>query len=202
MTSEKTIERSIDTLQRVYAIIIALAVNEGIKRTFLKGGAGELELTKAHIPEFIAFIFTSVPFVHGMNRHLDNTLTLIRKKEKRKWFGVLIMDFSVFMFESCLIFLLAASVISGIFFFKLLMVLLLVDLVWTIVIWSVTKTVVWQWALVNGVTVVLGCLLIYFRWLEPPVINYVLMAIAILRTIGDYLLSWDFYFPEESQELE
>ncbi len=43
MTSEKTVERSIDSLQRIYAVIIALAFNEAIKRTFLKDGTGALE---------------------------------------------------------------------------------------------------------------------------------------------------------------
>jgi hypothetical protein len=35
MTSEKSVERSIDTLQRIYAVIAALAINEGLKRVFL-----------------------------------------------------------------------------------------------------------------------------------------------------------------------
>jgi len=39
MTSEKAIERSIDTLQRIYAVIAALAINEALKRTFLQGGS-------------------------------------------------------------------------------------------------------------------------------------------------------------------
>src|ERR1700745_107170 len=133
MTSEKTIERSIDTLQRIYAVVVALALNEALKRTFLQGGAGNVELDVTRMPEFIAFIVTAVPFVHGMNRHLDNTLTTIKKTNRRSLFIVLLIDFAVFLAESCILFLLATSVKSETYFFRLLILLLVLDLVWSFI---------------------------------------------------------------------
>ena len=50
MTSEKAVERSIDRLQRIYAVIVALAMNEAIKRLFLQSGAGALDIHYDHIP--------------------------------------------------------------------------------------------------------------------------------------------------------
>ena len=64
MTSEKSVERSIDTLQRIYAVIAALAINEGLKRVFL-GQDSKLAFHADHVPEFIAFVFTAVPFVRA-----------------------------------------------------------------------------------------------------------------------------------------
>jgi hypothetical protein len=198
VTSEKSIERSVDTLQRIYAVVAALAMNEALKRTFLQGGAGDVELDVTRMPEFIAFIVTAVPFVHGMNRHLDKTLATIKKTKRRSLFVVLLTDFLVFMAESCILFLLATSVKSETFFFQLLILLLLLDLVWSFITWPITRSVVWQWTAVNVIAIVLFAVCIY--WVPFP--NqmsklWVLMGIASVRTFFDYRLAWSFYFPAE-----
>jgi hypothetical protein len=72
MTPERAAERSVDTLQRIYAVVAGLAINEGFKRVFL-GKDGEMHLHHDSLPQLIAFVITAVPFVHGMNRHLDDT---------------------------------------------------------------------------------------------------------------------------------
>jgi hypothetical protein len=198
MTPEKSIERSVDTLQRIYAIIVALAVNEGIKRVFLKGGAADLEVHTDHIPHFITFLFTAVPFVHGMNRHLDKTLTIIAEDKKPKLFKVLVFDFAIFLIESCVLFLLAASVMSDIFFFRLWMTLLVIDLIWSFITWPITKTVVLGWASVNIIAVILSIITIYFSdWLDQAIKIWVLTSIAVLRTVFDYIFAWSFYFPQD-----
>ena len=110
----------------------------------------------------------------------------------------LLVDFMFFLLESCFLFLLAISVTSGIFFFQLLMGLLVVDVLWSLLIWLVIKTVVWQWLIVNMVTVILSLILIYgVTSIAINVKPLILMAGAILRTIFDYWLAWDYYFPED-----
>ncbi len=200
---DKTVERSIDTLQRVYAVIVALAINEAIKRTFLKSGSGDVEIHYKHLAEFIALIATAVPFLHGMNRHFDQTLALIRAQNKRWLFTILIIDFVVFLAEGCLIFLLAASVTAGLKFFQVLMVLLAVDMVWAVLTWRITKSVVIRWAVINGAMIGLSCLLIYCCGiLADEVKTWVLAVCAVLRTVLDYRLGWEFYFPPEVTEGE
>jgi hypothetical protein len=76
MKPERAVERSIDTLQRIYAVVAGLAINESLKRVFLEDGKGNFQFHSANLPEFLAFIVTIVPFVHGMNRHLDKTLSV------------------------------------------------------------------------------------------------------------------------------
>jgi hypothetical protein len=198
MTSEKAVERSIDSLQRIYSVIVALAIGEGMKRLFLKVGSGDLEIHYDHFPEFIAFIFTAVPFIHGMNRHLDHTLATSRQENKPGRLVFLLIDFMFFLLESCVLFLLATSVTSSIFFFQLLMGLLVVDALWSFLTWPITKTVVWQWLTINIVMVILSMVLIYWvTFIALDVKPLILMVIAILRTVFDYRLAWDYYFPEE-----
>jgi hypothetical protein len=198
---DKTVERSIDTLQRVYAVIVALAISEGIKRTFLAGGSSRVEIHYSHLAEFVALIAIAVPFLHGMNRHLDDMLALIRKQNRRGLFVLLIFDFVVFLGEGCLLFLLAASVTSGVKFFQLLMVLLVVDVFWAFVTWKITKSVVIRWAGINGAMVAVSLLLIYcFSAKCNEMKTWVLAACAVVRTVVDYWLAWSFYFPSEAPE--
>jgi hypothetical protein len=198
MTAEKTVERSVDTLQRVYAVIVALAINEGIKRTFLKDGSGKLDIQYQHLAEFVALIFTAVPFLHGMNRHLDQTLTLVRKEKKRWLFLVLVVDFAVFLGESCVLFLMAVSVTSSIDFFRMLMVLLAIDILWCLITWKITRSVVARWSPVNIGMVLASCILICgIGSINPEAKSWVLAGFAVIRTALDYSLAWQFYFPDE-----
>ncbi|HEU4883286.1 MAG TPA: hypothetical protein VFT45_13590 [Longimicrobium sp.] len=202
MTSKRSIERSIDTLQRIYAVIAALAFNEALKRTFLQGGAGDVELDVTRIPEFVAFIVIAVPFLHGMNRHLDNTLSTIVQKNRRGLFVILLIDFLVFMLEACILFLLATSVKGEFLFFRLLILLLLVDLVWSFITWPITKSVIWRWAVVNVIAVILMAVLIRWAPFSDAATLWVLMSVSVVRTVCDYWLAWGFYFPALEEEAE
>jgi hypothetical protein len=200
MSSDRAIERSIDTLQRIYAVIVALAMNESLKRIFLKSGAGDLDVHFAHLPELLAFFFTAVPFVHGMNRHLDQTLAVSREPGKRWYLGYLLIDFLVFLGESCLLFLLAVSVNDPLFF-KLLLGLLVLDVVWSLLTWPITKAVVAQWLIINLIAVVVGGLLIWrFPSIPEAPRQWILMSVAILRTIADYWFARKFYFPADEKK--
>jgi hypothetical protein len=195
MTSEKSVERSIDTLQRIYSVIAALAINEGLKRVFL-GQDGKFEFHSDHLPEFVAFVFTAVPFVHGMNRHLDQTLSTSRKQKRPRLLGFVFIDFFVFIIESALLFILGVSITSGADFYSWFAALLAVDIAWSLVTWPITKSVVIQWLLINVIAAIACLVLIYC---VPPVFwkEWVLAAIAVLRTIADYKFAWLFYFPQE-----
>src|SRR5947209_1279092 len=194
MTSEKTIERSVDSLQRIYAIIVGFAIGEGIRRLFLNSSGG-LEFHQQHLPEFLTFIFTAVPFVHGMNRHLDKTLTTIQEQNRRGLFIIIVFDFAVFLIESCVLALLAISVMSDVSFFWLWILLLTIDIVWTFITWPITREAVWQWAVVNIAAIIASIAVLNFvADLQVKVV--VLTAIAILRTVLDYMSAWEFYFPK------
>jgi hypothetical protein len=93
MTNQQAVQRSIDTLQRIYAVVAGLAINEALKRVFLQDGKGDFAFHTVNLPELVAFILTVVPFVHGMNRHLDKTLTASLEQNNPKLLAYLLIDF-------------------------------------------------------------------------------------------------------------
>jgi hypothetical protein len=73
--TEKVVERSVDNVQKIYAVIIALAISQAIQNLLKSPGSTTVDLSlkqvSAGLPAFIAFLATLVPFWQGMNRHLD-----------------------------------------------------------------------------------------------------------------------------------
>lgn len=197
MKAERSIERSIDSLQRIYAVIVALAINESMKRFFLKGGQ-DFVLPSTHWPEFIAFMFTSVPFLHGMNRHLDRTLSEVQITGRRWLLVYLLIDFGFFLAEGCLFFSLASTVNTGLPFFENLLYLLLIDVIWAIVTLPVSRTISRKWIAIN-LAVSAFIITVVFDLTPFALTNktQLLAAVAILRTIMDYWFGWNFYFPPE-----
>jgi len=129
---------------------------------------------------------------------MDKTLSTHKRTRKPALFVILLVDFVVFMAETCVLFLLATSVKTETVFFQLLTLLLLLDLVWSFMTWPITKSVVWQWAAVNVIAIVLFAACIY--WVPFPSLQlklWVLMGIALARTCFDYWSAWSFYFPGE-----
>lgn len=203
MNSEKAIERSIDSLQRICAVIIGVALAQAMTRSFMDLTANEITKDFKNLPEFIGFIFTVVPFAHGMNRHMDKVLTksLQEKyeKERRRKLFILLINYTVFLTESCTLVLMALSITSEpkVRFFQILMALLAVDVIWTVLTRDIGKDANKKWLLVNLITVVIYVVVIYFLYLSVAQKSWLLMSIAVLRTVLDYWVSPEFYFPSK-----
>ena len=92
---KKAIERSVDSVARIYAIVIGLALSESIKTLIVKDPGGNIDLTAQTLwsgaPAFLAFVFTVVPFWHGMNRHLDRCY--LQKPDEKVVHGALLLIF-------------------------------------------------------------------------------------------------------------
>jgi hypothetical protein len=197
MKAERSIERSIDSLQRIYAVVVGLAINEGIKRFFLANN-NQFEFPTANWPQFIAFMITIIPFLHGMNRHLDRTLAEARKTGKRSLLIILLIDFMFFIGESCFFVSLAATVTKSDEFFRLLLYLLVADVGWVCFTFPVSKSFSWRWLSINIITsCCIGFLLFGQHRIPPGWKPSILCGVAFLRSILDYLFVWDFYFPPD-----
>ena len=124
------IVRSVDSIANIYAVVIALAIAQAIQ-TLIKdpsGGAGlKFDALYAGAPAFVAFLFTLVPFWHGMNRHLDRCYL---EKTGVVAQGALLFDFTVFFLEAGLLFAAGWSLRAGLVTFYCLGVLLVTDMVW------------------------------------------------------------------------
>lgn len=194
---ERIKERSVDSLQQIYAVVIALAISQAIESLLkdpVRGTVLQLDQVKIGIPPLVAIAVTLVPFWHGMNRHLDRCYL---EKESNVRQGALLLDFIAFFIEAGLLFAAAWSLRSGIYTFIYLGALLAVDMLWGIISHQIhfpgKKSHVLRWSAINLVAIGVAILVIAYPFMSE---TYVLMALAILRSIVDYGRCWDFYFPK------
>jgi hypothetical protein len=194
--SERIKERSVDSLQQIYAVVIALAIAQAIQSLLKDPLSGSL-LAPSQIlvalPAFVAFLVTLVPFWHGMNRHLDRCYL---EKKSAVVQSALLLDFMTFFLEASLLFAAGWSLRSGIYSFAALGGLLLVDMLWGFISHQIHfpghKSHVRRWSAINLVAIVIAILIIYYPLQQKPI---VLMVVATVRSIVDYWFCWDFYFP-------
>ena len=189
-------ERSVDSLQQIYAVIIALAVSQAFENLLkdpVRGNVLGGDQIIIGLPPLVAFLFTLVPFWHGMNRHLDRCY-LEKKIAVRQ--GALLFDFGIFLVEAALLFAAAWSLRTGIYTFIYLGALLFIDIIWGFISHQVhfpgKKSHVRRWSLINAFAIALALLVV-----ACPIMfkTTALMAVAILRSVVDYWKCWDFYFP-------
>lgn len=194
---DEVIERSVDNVQSIHAVIIALAISEAIE-TLLKNSNGttsELSVTQVRIGlwAFIAFIVTVVPFWQGMNRHLDRCYL---EKKAGVVQGALLLDLGVFLMEAILLFAAGLSIKSGIDTFYCLAGLLIVDMGWAAGSHYIHsrgfRSHAVKWSTINVCAMCVAVFVIVFLSQHR---QFVLMAIAAGRTIADYGFCMDFYFP-------
>src|SRR5438067_3496175 len=198
LNADKATERSVDSIARIYAVVTALAISQTVQ-TLLKDPASAIVNSAtllAGTPAFIAFLFTLVPFWHGMNRHLDRCYL---EKNETVVRGALLFDFVVFFGEAGLLFAAGFTLRSGLTSFYFLGALLLVDMIWGAISHQIhfagKKSHVVKWSAINVAAGFLAFLVVEFPFNQKTV---VLMGVAILRSIADYALCWNFYFPDDS----
>jgi hypothetical protein len=192
----KVIERSVDSVQKIYAVVIALAISQAIQ-SLLKDSNSGANLTLGRLtsglPAFLAFLVTLVPFWHGMNRHLDRCYL---EKTNAVVQGALLLDFVVFFVEAVFLFAAGWSLISGIDTFYCLGLLLCIDMLWAFVSHQIhfpgKKSHARRWSTINLISIGIAILIIKFPFQSK---SFVLMVVAVARSIADYGLCWDFYFP-------
>lgn len=201
-SSEKRIARSVDSLQKIYSVVIALAIGQAIQTLLIDRAIGALAppgVILARTPAFLALLAILVPFYHGMNRHLD--VAYIERPEEQRAEAALLFDFIVFFFESCLLFAVAYSIGPGMAAFGFLGTLLAVDMLWALVShwihYSQDKPSVFSWSAINAAAIVLGLFVGFTQYYSPTVKSWLLLVIAIGRTALDYWFYWQFYFPRD-----
>lgn len=189
-----SMKRSVDSLQKIYAVIIGLALTETLKKVI--GLSGDAQISSHGIMSLISLLALVVPFYHGMNRHLD-ICYLEKPNDNPIVRGALLLDFFVFCIESCLLFVFIKHIDEPIGGFKILGWILIVDIIWGIIsnfIHYRTMKGVIKWAIINIITIILGILIIDTDCIKDT--TKILTILAVVRTVADYYICWDFYFPE------
>jgi hypothetical protein len=191
-TPPKDIEKSIDSLQRIHALISALALGEAVRRLIANPGAADASFNADALPQFISLVSTIVPFYHGMHRHLEDTYLFATDVRHPK--GVLLIDLVVFLVEASTFFALAALFKSPSFFWVLAS-LLTFDGLWgggTALINPSTK---FRWCLLNFCAAVAMLIVLSLDVFKPGMSVWLLTLIVSVRAIFDYSTHWAFYFP-------
>jgi hypothetical protein len=196
---------SVTALKAVYYVIIGLAITEALARTFIREGKfislSVFNLT--NLPTtflLLALVPTICRFVHGASMHLD--------MEQNKRYKLL-FDFFGFLVQGALFYLMALSLNDPWAFAWLFILMLAGDVSWIklllVVKYTQPNLVMKQW-LRSDITliVLLIVLLILAELLCPNVVNkevtcicesVILLILAVLATVWDYVHNRDFYFP-------
>jgi hypothetical protein len=201
-SSERRIARSVDSLQKIYSVVIALAIGQAIQTFLIDRPAGTLAaaaVVLGRTPAFLALLAILVPFYHGMNRHLD--VVYIERPQEQRAEAALLFDFVVFFFESCLLFAVAYSVGPGLAAFAFLGTLLAVDVLWALashwIHYTRDKQGIFSWAAINAAAIVLGLFVGLTEYYSTTAKGWLLLVVAIGRTVFDYWFYWQFYFPRD-----
>jgi len=195
-----SIQRSVDSLQKIYAVIIALAISQSITKTFsIEDGKIISEDFVRSLPTLVSFFAFVVPFYHGMNRHLDNCYV---QKVGKMIQGALLFDFFIFCVESSLLFAFTQTLPQELKGFVLIALMLIVDMFWGFIShWIHYKEYtpsIRRWSVINFITLVIGIVIYSINILDNKPL--ILMLLSLLRLMADYYFCWRFYFPIEVEE--
>jgi hypothetical protein len=201
MTTNEKIKRSVDSLEKIYTIVIALSVTKAIDNVITSGFAGASNYEKLinNWPALLAFIVTIAPFYHGMHRHLSRVY--IERDIDSKKQGFLLLDFLIFFLEACALLIFASSLTFGTKAFIPLIFLLIIDSLWAIIAHGIYydewENSPWKWSVINLSAVFVMSVIVYSNLFLPEYRPIALAAAAFIRTTADYWICWGFYFPSD-----
>jgi hypothetical protein len=195
------VERSVDRLQQLYAVVMALALTEAFKNIVtttniaLPNGSILEKALRTESWPFIAFLVTIVPFFHGANRHLDEVY--IFGKSVVKDFALLI-DFLFFFLHGAVFYWLALVIQHPRHFFRVYCFLLVLDILWAVGVFFYADTgwrKVRKWTVINLATVGIALIILNTPLLTADSQLHALGTVAVLRSVFDYVLQWSTYYP-------
>lgn len=201
--SDKPRELSISNLQRLYAIVVSLAIAESLRRLLSDyGDNGQLPEFASMVAVF-SLLITVIPYFHGANRYLEATYITGESKVKSQ---TLMLDFVALFVEGLIFFILAVVIEKTQVFFTILAALFVYSSVWISFRYLSTSRgnkipFVLSWPIANLTAATLLLIIVWpglLRWslgLSSTAMNVGLGATALLRTVYDYYSSWDFYVP-------
>jgi len=152
----------------LYGVVIALALTASIGLTVAPDGIAlsPLELNAQNLATFGTLFITIVPFYHGASVYMLDSYRDHSHSTKK---GAALVDFFTLSLEGVVFYAMATSIRNIDSFIIWFTVLLLIDLVW------------------YGFT--------YFKAEKPTQSAPILFAVGLIRTVLDYGLSYEYYFP-------
>lgn len=186
-----------DGLQRIYLIIIGLAITHALRQTLTdKNGdflSARLELQDncIHVLLLITFLFTIIRFAHGSVIHL----TALTSEVRWQW------DMFSLLFQAILFFVVALSISKTSNFLVTFSLVLLINSLW---LWFLKpighfKRLEKNWLISNGIILCIFIALYVcytYSFLNTITIGVVAALCSMLSTIIDYYVNSSEYFPD------
>jgi hypothetical protein len=204
---EKAWLATVDTLQRFYTVVVAIALTSGLGKLIASLETSNSLWTDAQLVALsIAQLSTIVPFYHGMERHLYDAHRIAPKLGKGGRPIPLLLDIFAFIIEGSVLFTMGRNLDNPTKFLVLWTALLLVDIAWTLTVWRLQRSPRPLWAVNNFA----WCVAAWTLWLLLPhmlaifrtsssnqafILALVIAAAEVGRSVVDYVSNWKFYFP-------
>ena len=190
--------RSVESLQRLYSSAAALALATAVSRiVIVQAGSSDITINTVSLLWAAPFFATLLPFYHGALRHLDDTYIATPTFPNPP---VLLFDFLLLFLEAGLLIWLAFALSDPAQFSRAYVLVLFADIAWGVLILLADRTAfgrIKYWLYINVGTLLLIGFVRYTSALDRARPNY-LILVAILRTVLDYRLNWNVFFPRPS----
>lgn len=198
---------NIRILENFYSFLIGFGLTQATLKLadyWIEGGLS-LEIAGPTVL-YVTLLVTIVPFYQGMNRFLYATHVVRPLQKPGSRSSPLLIDIYAFILMSCIIFAMGRFLEDPVMFFYLWTALLTIDICWTIFVWRYQGGRNPRWAWNNLTFLILAW--VYWLFLQSQYVDlvpnnliamlpYGFVLFEIGRTVFDYRINWDFYFPPE-----
>ncbi|MFL5241455.1 MAG: hypothetical protein ACJ8FY_05050 [Gemmataceae bacterium] len=191
---QKAHEKSFDSLQRIHAVIFALAIGEAVKRILtIDDSTHTVKPLVEYLPQFFTLILTIIPFYHGSHRHFDDRYVFNERPVNGKYF--LFFELLACLLTACVFFWLSLAIKEEAFFY-ILTGMLAFNCVWGLIAWAVHGAGTWKWSTINIFTVaiflsILFPLPLYFGNVAATAFH--LLPLAIIFFWDILRAGWEFF---------
>jgi hypothetical protein len=203
---DDAVAANIKILENFYSFIISFALTQATMKFadgWIADGISMHTLGRGIL--YISLLITIVPFYQGMSRFLYET-HIVRPIEKPNSRSTpMLLDIYAFLLMSCLLFAMGRFLDDPVVFFYLWSSVLALDIAWAILVWWIQDSRRPIWATNNFCWLFLAWL--YWGALDlwaplplngvEPLTTYGFVIFQIARTLCDYRINWQFYFPLE-----
>ena len=195
---ETMILNVVTNIQRVFAIVLALALAEAFKQ-LVSDNALDMNAPfweRRRIIGFFTFLLLLVPFFQGMNRYFYGTYAARPLRDGYQW--SLAFDAFAFLVVSSLFFFLSRALAQDLWtrLTKIILSILVADSLWGVKVWLVNTPEIINWLCLNGATIAAYCCILEFgKKYSAIVMASWCLGLMFIRTSFDYYLMWDYFFP-------
>jgi hypothetical protein len=196
--NNEAILSTVQILERIFAIVLALALGEAFKQ-FVADTPKNPDDTFIHwdrLTALTALLLLLIPFYQGMGQYFYQVYHTTQRPKPYSVF--LFVDCVAFTLEAALFFVMSRALpkIQWRRFYKTVLLLLILDTLWGGFVWWSHHQAIQSWLVLNVLfMVVFGIILLVFRSHDSKWAPRLALLAMVVRTVADYWTSWDFYFP-------